>query len=146
MASTTGLPAHVASATATEAHSSAGGQTVYVVRGTTGEYSDRTEWSVYGFESEAEARAYVDFLGEQRKRLPQRSWSYTDDLAVEVEMRKFDPCFSEDYTGTSWYVEPVLIQSSASASVAAAERSEAGCAGKETRDAINPPPPNLEGK
>jgi hypothetical protein len=32
------------------------------------------------------------------------------------------------------------------ASVAAAERNEAGCAGKETRDELNPPPPNLEGK
>lgn len=78
---------------------------LFVVIGTTGEYSDRSEWLVRAFKREADARTYVEALQDRRKQLPQRDWE--NDLAIEAAMREFDPQYSEDYTGTSWFVRSV---------------------------------------
>jgi hypothetical protein len=86
-------------------------RTIYVVRGTTGEYSDRTEWLTRAFDYEADAVAFCDFLALERQKLPPNE-SWQDGQDIEAAMRAFDPGFSEDYTGTRWYVEGVTLQSS----------------------------------
>lgn len=81
---------------------------IWMVGGTTGEYSDRTEWVVDAWRSEAEAQARVKFLTEEMQRLgitgsePDR---YEDSHeARRKEMRKHDRGFHDDYTGTSYYL------------------------------------------
>lgn len=44
-------------------------ETIWVVGGSTGEYSDRTEWVVDAWRSEAEAQARVTFLTEKMQEL-----------------------------------------------------------------------------
>lgn len=78
---------------------------IWIVHGTTGEYSDRTEWVVDAWPTEAEAQAKVTELvrllhesGIERMRYgPER------EQAIAA-MRVHDPDFGIDYTGTSWYV------------------------------------------
>ena len=81
--------------------------TIWVVHGSTGEYSDRYEWSVKAFVDEESAKNYVLFLTRERQKLPTQDW----DTRGEVErlMRAIDPCFSEDYTGTHWFVSSVPL-------------------------------------
>lgn len=82
----------------------------YLVTGSTGEYSDRSEWPVGVWWTEAEAQAYVEFLGEQRQRLPRlKGYDWETGRTIEKAMRAFDPGFSEDYTGTVWFVTPVAV-------------------------------------
>lgn len=80
---------------------------MYLVTGTTGEYSDRSEWTVCLFRTEEAAREYVDFLSRKRQELPSYygfGCSWSEQQAIEEAMRAFDPEFSEDYTGTRWFV------------------------------------------
>lgn len=105
------LPGCVPAATTSGSEPSAS-ETIYVVTGSTGEYSDRSEWLVYAFHTEEAAQAYVDLLGVERQKLPQRSWDWNDDQKIELAMRAFDPRFSEDYTGTSWFVQAVELKDS----------------------------------
>lgn len=83
---------------------------VFLVTGSTGEYSDRGEWPVYVFGTEPEARAYVEFLTVKRQEL---GVGYEDEYdareAAEKAMQAFDPRYSEDYTGTSWRVDRVAF-------------------------------------
>lgn len=83
---------------------------VFIVLGRTGEYSDRTEWTVCAFLTEEEAKAEVEFL--TAKRMEVCGPGYLDWDArngIEEKMRVFDPSFSEDYTGTSWWMERVPV-------------------------------------
>jgi hypothetical protein len=85
-----------------------------MVGGTTGEYSDRTEWVVDAWRSEAEAQARVAELTEAMQRFgitgrePDR---YGDSHAARrKEMRKLDPAFDDDYTGTSYYINELELK------------------------------------
>lgn len=97
---------------------------VWIVQGTTGEYSDRSEWTVYAFHSEAEARAYVELLGVERQKLGDRPWDYAEGRTFDEGMRAFDPGFEEDYTGTRWFVSEVPFFSSAEQVVGSSSRDE----------------------
>ena len=92
-------------------------QTIYVVLGSTGEYSDRGEWLSKAFHTEAEARAFVAFLTEKRQQIAvdhvRLDWELRS--GVEEKMRAFDPNYQEDYTGTRWFVSPVELVASAEA-------------------------------
>ena len=80
---------------------------IWMVGGTTGEYSDRTEWVVDAWRSESEAQARVVEL----KRLMQEIGIGSRDNTLtwqeremrEKEMRKHDPAFQHDYTGSEYY-------------------------------------------
>ncbi len=110
----------------------------YIVIGSTGEYSRRHEWPVRVFLSEGAAQAHVEFLTAKRMELP----AYTDldwgaSVDVEDAMRVFDPGYSEDYTGTSWRVSPVLVDLSSQAAgtnVAAPAAHAAQVAGDKSRE------------
>lgn len=84
---------------------------IYVVSGSTGEYSDRTEWLTRAFETEINARVYVETLTLERQKLGERGYDWEHQRAVEAAMRALDPGFQEDYTGTHWRVEEVALES-----------------------------------
>lgn len=93
-------------------HEQAGSATpscVWIVMASTGEYSDRSEWTVYSFFSKATAQAYVDFLGVKYQELGGhgRLHDWEQRGALEKAMEAFDPRFQCDYTGTHWWVEEV---------------------------------------
>lgn len=100
------------------------GEPIWIVHGSTGEYSDRGEWVVCAYRSEGEAKAYVEFLGKKRQEVgPGRyedGWDYDLEEQVEAAMRAFDPNFSEDYTGTRWFVRETIIRPSSAEQVAGA--------------------------
>jgi hypothetical protein len=77
---------------------------IYVVIGTTGEYSDRTEWLVKAFESENSAKKMViEFSEKAREIWDMKEKDYKTD---EFELGKvFDPDFRMDnLTGTSYFL------------------------------------------
>jgi hypothetical protein len=82
---------------------------LYLVRGTTGEWSDRTEWSVAAFTDKRSALEYMTTLLKEYHSFPQNDRGYSRDdkerESLEEHMMKFDPNFEEDYTGTSWFIE-----------------------------------------
>ncbi len=77
---------------------------VYIVYGSSGEYSDRTEWAVAVVETEDDAKAYVAALDEQYKQIPQEMhearWCHEDEMKAIMTL---DPCFESDYTGTHYF-------------------------------------------
>jgi len=86
---------------------------VYVVIGTTGEYSDRNEWPVCAYLSEKDAQARVGEL-ENLLRLhgansdaPGLIYERRDQLKKIFE--SIDPDFEIDYTGTRYYYYPVPL-------------------------------------
>jgi hypothetical protein len=84
-------------------------RTIYIVCGRTGEYSDRNEWLTRAFTTEEDAKDYVAFLTRKRQELGPAGSDVADIDALENAMRAFDPEYSEDYTGTSWFVSPVTL-------------------------------------
>ena len=85
---------------------------IWVVLGTTGEYSERSEWVVDAWRSEAEAQDRVEFLKSRMHELGIGAYDRygTKYEAACVEMRKEDACFSNDYTGTEWYVSATELK------------------------------------
>jgi len=79
---------------------------IWMVGGTTGEYSDRVEWVVDAWRSESEAQARVRFLDDKMREIG--LGAYIDDYdtlgRAELAMRAFDPAFSCDYTGSHYYI------------------------------------------
>lgn len=84
---------------------------VYVVSGSTGEYSDRTDWTVCAFETKAKAEALVKRLAawcDERGvgENPKVDRDDDGDLGRPEE----DPGFMCDYTGTRYAVEAVELR------------------------------------
>lgn len=82
-------------------------QQIWIVFGTTGEYSDRSEWPVAAYDSEKAAQDRVKALqhaleesGIERLDRYEGPW----EKAVDEFKAKHDPGFHIDYTGTSWYL------------------------------------------
>ena len=92
---------------------------IYVVSGSTGEYSDRTDWMVRAYSSEEAAKAVVveyDAAAkeiEARCRLEEDDPNYFDKYKRWDEDFKWphpDPSFQMDYTGTYYsYGEIELV-------------------------------------
>lgn len=80
---------------------------VYVIVGTTGEYSDRSEWVVGYVTSEAVAKEFVERASALAREL-YAAWTAGD--SDELGKHPMDPGFSCDYTGTnySYAVAPLL--------------------------------------
>lgn len=87
---------------------------VYIVCGSTGEWSDRTEWLVFAFKSEAEAIAHVNACKDTLQRFDQRNRGYQrqegERVALEEAMLPLDPNFYEDYTGTHYFIRQVELR------------------------------------
>lgn len=78
--------------------------TIWVVQGTTGEYSDRDEWIVVAVNSQELAEEWIKALDIQYQSIPPElrddRWEHQD--AIEKIM-SLDPKFRMDYTGTSYF-------------------------------------------
>lgn len=87
---------------------------VYIVFGTTGEYSDRSEWPVKAYLDEVRAQEHVEAASADAREFMATShgehysvWGMTkEELA---ERFPHDPNFSCDYTGTKYYLETVEL-------------------------------------
>ena len=80
---------------------------IWMVGGTTGEYSDRSEWVVDAWRSEEEAQARVTHLNTRMLELGMNTKKFRYSPAYEKameEMRKTDIAFQNDYTGTEYYI------------------------------------------
>ena len=80
---------------------------VYVVIGSTGEYSDRTEWIVCGFLDEEKAQERVLLAGAEARELfaSGESSRYDSD-----PINKYDDKFQMGYTGTVYYYATVEVE------------------------------------
>jgi len=83
----------------------------YVVYGITGEYEDYRSWDVAVFEKEADADEFLKKLKTAYKPFKNSTRSTNGPFREPKErkklvdaMRKFDPFFMEDYTGTDYFV------------------------------------------
>lgn len=76
---------------------------LWVVYGSTGEYSDRSEWNVAVVDSEADAQALVTMLKQQYLSIPpamqEDRWDHEEDMK---KIMSLDPYFQCDYTGTHY--------------------------------------------
>lgn len=77
---------------------------VFVVMGTTGEYSDRSEWPVCWFDTEAGAQDYAVSLKAEGDALPAKPPFYGSKGQFN---HPNDPDYVRDYTGTDYYVMTV---------------------------------------
>lgn len=72
---------------------------ITVVMGTTGEYSDSTEWPVKAFADRGKAEAFCLLLND----LVRGSSEWDHEKSYEFK-HPLDPKCRIDYTGTSYYV------------------------------------------
>jgi hypothetical protein len=79
---------------------------VYIVMGTTGEYSDRCEWPVVAYFDEHAAKVHVynaKCVANQIEQNMDGSWYDPDEDAKN----EYDPDMRMYYTGTTYYVMTV---------------------------------------
>ncbi|HZF98301.1 MAG TPA: hypothetical protein VEY92_08675 [Pseudoxanthomonas sp.] len=79
-------------------------QTIYVVIGTTGEYSDCREWMVAAYMDKAMAEQHVTLASASA---PKGDVDWQDYEAKNP----YDPGMSVDYTGTQYYAVDVPLLS-----------------------------------
>ena len=86
-------------------------ESVWIVEGATGEYSDHCEWPVDAWDNKEAAEARVAFLGAKyREIVGVHTDRYTDEYeAAKEKMREFDPSFRCDYTGTRYHCYEVTL-------------------------------------
>lgn len=93
---------------------------IYVVCGSTGEYSDRTDWLVKAFRTEDAAKATIVRLSELARIYEQRRDAAGDtyyDLSPSEwtaknapDMLAADPKFDHDHTGTRYSYEAIELE------------------------------------
>lgn len=89
--------------------------TIYVVQGSTGEYSDRINWLVKAFRTEERARQFIRLLEYTRKQYTVEYFSRYNSgqskwESMEKAMTAIDPFYQEDYTGTYYFCEEVKLE------------------------------------
>ena len=72
---------------------------IYVVEGTTGEYSDSMDWPVMAYRDEEAAKAHVVRATERAKEI---EVSRADRYNVPEGANEHDPHMLMDYTGTHY--------------------------------------------
>ena len=79
---------------------------IYIVQGTTGEYSDRSDWLVcaYRFKEAAEEHA-----SKAMRRAMQLKTLEAYPYMHQTEKNEFDPDMKMDYTGTAYTVLKVEL-------------------------------------
>ena len=73
---------------------------IWIVEGTTGEYSDRSDWVVCAYQSEQKAEEHVRNAMLRAKEIQSTRPSRYD---VVKGINEFDPKMQMDYTGTEYY-------------------------------------------
>ncbi len=73
---------------------------VYVVMGSTGEYSDRTEWPVKAYRNEERAKEHVVNAEREAKKLQAR---YGIIGEIPKDANPYDTDMDMDYTGANYY-------------------------------------------
>lgn len=87
---------------------------IYIVKGTTGEYSDRAEWDVKAFEKEETAQTFCAELNalaevhterEHNSFASKRYVTWESMRVVAEALEPLDPKARCDYTGLTYAVE-----------------------------------------
>lgn len=80
--------------------------------GTTGEYSDRSEWMAKAFKTAEKAEEHIKILDIKMQEFGAvRGYIAWKELqAISAKMNEYDPKFIMDYTGTSYYYEEVELE------------------------------------
>jgi hypothetical protein len=87
---------------------------MFIVIGTTGEYSDRTEWYVAAYWEESKAKEHALKAKQRTARIVS---VFGDEYNAKKARREgdpgaenpFDPCWECDYTGTDYCVVEVPL-------------------------------------
>jgi hypothetical protein len=74
---------------------------IYIVYGTTGEYSDRSDWIVCAYENKKFAEDHVSKAMHRAMEISKKRMSLFD---LAGEKNEFDPGMKMDYTGTEYTV------------------------------------------
>lgn len=99
-------------------------QTLYVVMGSCGEYSDRTEWPVRAFVDELKAQEHVakadgyarEHALSSSSAIIDQDWSSSRSAAVAAN--PYDRNMGMDYTGVSYYIMQVDLDDDVRADIA----------------------------
>lgn len=83
---------------------------IYIVMGTTGEYSDRSEWPVKAFYCEKVAQDLVVAATRKAKELEVIRNSVSRYDAPKRGSNEFDPNMQMDYTGIDYYIMETELQ------------------------------------
>lgn len=85
---------------------------IWIVQGSTGEWSDRSEWNVKAFKDKEKAQELINLLETAYQQFPQDVQGYTrpdkQQKRLHKTMGEIDPGFREDYTGTHYYMSGPL--------------------------------------
>ena len=81
---------------------------IYVVHGSTGEYSDRSEWFVIAYRDRARADKHADDATVWAKQ-NERAFMQCTPPPEGNPVNPFDPHMAMDYTGTDYYVDEVEL-------------------------------------
>lgn len=84
---------------------------MFVVMGTTGEYSDRKEWLVCAYENETLARTHAEEAQKAAARLTVQYGHY-HRIELDDDAKKWDADMDFDYTGTDYTVVEVPLRQS----------------------------------
>lgn len=88
-------------------------KTIYIVTGSTGEYSDYRDWFVRGFFDVDKARALRDELETKAKELDLyegcRRPDYLAREALLKELAKLDEDAESDYTGITYFLQECRV-------------------------------------
>jgi len=90
---------------------------IWIVYGSTGEYSDRVEWAVMAYTDELKARVHVENCtawfreyGPYANLAPREpKWAAYIRWNDQKLANPYDPNMSVDYTGTRWYLDEVEL-------------------------------------
>jgi len=82
---------------------------IYVVEGSTGEYSDHREWPVKAFKDEEKAQAFVRACDAEYRLLKSTRKPKTNYFEDD-RTHSLDPNFVEDYTGTNYRYYSVELE------------------------------------
>jgi hypothetical protein len=78
---------------------------IYIVEGSTGEYSDRQDWIVCAYQSKEKAEEHADKAEHRAKEMLPKRYSNFEG------QNEFDPHMRMDYTGTEYYVIETELKS-----------------------------------
>jgi hypothetical protein len=79
---------------------------LWLVTGSTGEYSDRSEWVVAAFATEAKAQRYAELAQNEADRIDSLRPNRYNSAGMD---NRFDRRMSMDYTGTRYRHEMVKL-------------------------------------
>jgi hypothetical protein len=78
---------------------------IFLVRGSTGEYSDRLEWIVAAYRDESRAKAHAEAARQWAEKAVEECGD--EPWKISQKQNPHDPHMSVDYTGVIYGVQPV---------------------------------------